>query len=522
MPTLPAHPNLDQLRHQAKDLLRAASAGDEHALELVGRVSDRLTLSAAQTAVARDYGFSSWPKLKAEVEARTLDLAQKVEAFYQASVGGSYDRPARLLAATPEIAGYDITTALLLGDPARVREELERDPGLATRHNPQSGWTALHAVCSSRWHRSDPARAQGLLAVAQLLLDAGADATALTRGRRVWTPLCCAITSTSADGGNAPIIQLLLEHGATPEDRDLYLVAFADDGRRTLRLLLEHAPGIAEIARTALGGPIGAGDVEAVRLMLEAGADPRRFVSEGDGAHSAVYEAITAGGETEMVELLLSHGADPDAPGADGRSPYRLATAAGRRDLTDLLRRYGATEDATESEQLLSACMAGDRPEALKRLARDPGLLERLTEPELGAIVRAAETGNTEAVRTMLDLGFPIGVHGGEHGATALHAAAYSGSADTVRLLLERSADLEALDTRWQDTPLSWAAVGSGERPRDSPAPDWMATVRALLDAGASTEGLTLSPEDPKPPSPEVAALLREYGVGDEAPGDPR
>jgi hypothetical protein len=41
------------------------------------------------------------------------------------------------------------------------------------------------------------------------------------------------------------------------------------------------------------------------------------------------------------------------------------------------------------------------------------------------------------------------------------------------------------------------------------PHPDWPATVRALLDAGASTGGITLSPDDPKPPSPEVAALLQ-------------
>jgi hypothetical protein len=37
--------------------------------------------------------------------------------------------------------------------------------------------------------------------------------------------------------------------------------------------------------------------------------------------------------------------------------------------------------------------------------------------------------------------------------------------------------------------------------------------VQALLDAGASLDGLTLSPDDPKPPSEEVAALLRTHGV---------
>ena len=57
--------------------------------------------------------------------------------------------------------------------------------------------------------------------------------------------------------------------------------------------------------------------------------------------------------------------------------------------------------------------------------------------------------------------------------------------------------------------------LGSGERPDQAPAPDWVATVTLLLDAGASTDGITLSPDDEKPPSTEVARLLRERGVVD-------
>jgi ankyrin repeat protein len=110
----------------------------------------------------------------------------------------------------------------------------------------------------------------------------------------------------------------------------------------------------------------------------------------------------------------------------------------------------------------------------------------------------------------MLDLGFPIESRGAD-GATALHAAAYSGSADAVRLLLERGADIEARDTTWNSTPVEWAAVGSGEQPTTNPAPDWIATVQTLLEHGASTANITLASDDPKPPSPEVGALLREH-----------
>src|SRR5262249_51581102 len=182
MPNLPARPNLDQLRHQARDLLRAARAGDAAATKRIEAVSDRLSLAAAQLVVARDYGFSSWARLKAEVDARTMDLAHKVEEFLDASIRDWTGRAVRLLAATPEIAGYNFATAVMLGDADRVRMEIERDPVVATRPDARSGWTPLHAVCASRWHRLDPARADGLLSVARLLLDAGADLKARIGG----------------------------------------------------------------------------------------------------------------------------------------------------------------------------------------------------------------------------------------------------------------------------------------------------------------------------------------------------
>ncbi len=117
----------------------------------------------------------------------------------------------------------------------------------------------------------------------------------------------------------------------------------------------------------------------------------------------------------------------------------------------------------------------------------------------------------------MLELGFPVDARGGDDGGTVLHAAAYSGSAGAVRLLLDRGANLQARDATWDSPPLDWAAVGSGERPATNPRPDWIATVAALLDAGASTEGITLSPDEPKQPSPEVAALLQQ-AIGQARP----
>lgn len=63
MPYLPARPDLEQLRHQAKDLLRAADAGDHESVTRIRAVSERQILASAQLALAREYRFSSWARL---------------------------------------------------------------------------------------------------------------------------------------------------------------------------------------------------------------------------------------------------------------------------------------------------------------------------------------------------------------------------------------------------------------------------------------------------------------------------
>jgi ankyrin repeat protein len=512
MPTLPAHPNLDHLRHQAKDLLRAAQAGEADAIARIHSVSDRPTLATAQLAVAREYGFASWPKLKEEVEARTLDLAQKVDAFCAASISGNTRRAARLLAETPAIDGYSFATAVILGDADRVDGELLRDPGLATRPDPRTGWTALHAACASRWHQLDPTRTHGLFAVARLLLDAGADPTGQAPGRPSrgagWRPLRCAIAASNSGLSNRPVVELLLDRGAVPDDHDLYLAGFAHDRHQLLPLLLARLPSLVEIAEQALAAPLSGGDTESASLLLDAGADPRRYRDDDGQPTPIVWAAVRAGRSTEFLDLLLGHGADPNSAGPDGRAPYQLATAAGRTDLAELLHQHGAIESATSIDRFLSACRRADRAQAQQQVDNDPALLDRLADDEHAAIIRAAEAGDIAAVTLMLDLGFPLEARG-DDGATPLHAAAFSGSADTVRLLIDRGADIGARDTTWNSTPLAWAAVGSGEQPQSNADPDWLGTVRALLDAGAATDEMTLSPDDPKPPSPEVAALLR-------------
>jgi ankyrin repeat protein len=518
MAVLPAHPHLGQLRNQAKDLLHAARAGDPPAVGRLRAVSADLTLASAQLVVAREYGFASWAGLKAAVQARSTEFGELVREFCQASIRDWTGRAVRMLAATPEIDGSGYAAALVLGDAARVRATLRRNPALATRPDTRTGWTPLHVVCASRWHDLDPARAGGLVAVASLLLAAGADPGAHVGCSTGWSPLRCAV----AGAENPAIARLLLDHGAVPEDSDFYLACFGNEERESLRLLLAHAP--APPGSGVLAAPISGADTETVRLLLEAGVDASQPAQadlygagySGDPPCPPVYAAVRSGCPAGLVELLLAHGADPAAPGPDGRSPHRLASQQGDAEAAALLRRHGAPDDTTPAERLLGAYQRGDRAATRRLLAGDPGLPGRLTAGDMGeALIRAAEGGNTAAVELMLDDGFPLDSRSAaDDGATALHGAAYAGSADVTRLLLSRGANLGSRDTTWQSTPLEWAAVGSGERPRDNPRPDWPATVRALLDAGASARDVGLSPDDPKPPSPEVAALLRAHGAG--------
>ena len=74
MSELPGRPDIDQLRRQARELLRAAAGGEPAALTRIVAFSERVSLSAAQLAVAREHGFASWPALHAEVGHRRAGL----------------------------------------------------------------------------------------------------------------------------------------------------------------------------------------------------------------------------------------------------------------------------------------------------------------------------------------------------------------------------------------------------------------------------------------------------------------
>jgi hypothetical protein len=111
MSGLPDRPNLDQLRRQARELLRAAVDGEPHAVGRLRAVSPRVTLSAAQLALAREYGFPSWAALKAEVARRRSPAAWEDRWSFGGAI--ALQTPAGVL--LPEILIAGASQAVLHG-----------------------------------------------------------------------------------------------------------------------------------------------------------------------------------------------------------------------------------------------------------------------------------------------------------------------------------------------------------------------------------------------------------------------
>jgi ankyrin repeat protein len=433
--SLPDRPNLDQLRRQAKEL----------------RARENIALSEAQLRIARQYGFASWPKLKAEVEARVMTRAQRALALVNASTTGRTGRAARLLADDPGVARFDVHTAAVLGDVEFIREAMPVDPDDTLVH-----------VCQSHWHRIDPSRADGLLATARFLLDAGASPNAEN-----------ALYGASGIANNPAITELLLQRGADPNDGEsLYHSAYHAPDHRCTKLLLAH--GAKVNGSNALGSMLDTGDLDGIRLLLAAGGTP------GDAMGGAVLQhAIRRNCTVATMMALLDAGADPDFTECTVYSPIRLATRFGRADLVDLLLSRGAVDDSSDVDKFVGACARVDRAEA-ERLS---GV--ELAGKDLEMIVFAAELAATETVRLMLDMGFPVNAVRESDGATPLHAAAYQGDADTAELLLTRGANVGAVDTNWDATPVQWATVGSEHNGDDEPTDGW-ATIINLLEGAAA------------------------------------
>jgi hypothetical protein len=157
---LPGRPNLDQLRRRARELLRAAAGGEPSALARILAVSERVSLSAAQLAVAREYGFASWPALHAEVERRLAELSSPADGAGRAGTRWSFGGAAPIETATGKLY-----PGVLVAGPGRAA----LDASLMPAGQFQDGLAVPPAPMSSSVRG---ARAQAKVALAQATIGA--------------------------------------------------------------------------------------------------------------------------------------------------------------------------------------------------------------------------------------------------------------------------------------------------------------------------------------------------------------
>src|SRR5215470_5077736 len=103
---LPARPNLDQYRKQAKDLLKSWKADDPQTTQ---------KLADAQFTIAREHGFATWKQFTAEIDRRT----------------GGAEKAAIWKAAE---------TAVVAADAAALERLLQAHEPMFRREQPESSW----------------------------------------------------------------------------------------------------------------------------------------------------------------------------------------------------------------------------------------------------------------------------------------------------------------------------------------------------------------------------------------------
>lgn len=179
---LPPRASLDQLRKQAKDLLRAAEAGDAAVLRRMADqkpsigITDTPRLSDAQFTIAREYGFDSWPKL-----VRHVVMASALEPF---------ERIARDLVTAQQ--GDSAALARLDGRQFFASGRLE-----ALRRATRAG--AASAAASASVESDD----------APLTIDAARTVVAAATGFRSWNHLAASLDQPAPHPRHAP-------HGLSP------------------------------------------------------------------------------------------------------------------------------------------------------------------------------------------------------------------------------------------------------------------------------------------------------------------
>lgn len=423
--SLPVAANLVQLRKQAKDLAKAES----------------LKLSAAQLALARRYGFPSWPKLHAYVTRVETNGAQLQHAFDE---DPSYyaERADGLLASATDgtptsVAEFTRWSAPLTQAGART---------VVARNHGFPSWAALRRHVTRLAGSGEPfARAFQLVRTQ----DVTGLAALLDRFP----------TLVSARGTN---------------DNDLLALASATCDERLVALLLSRGADVAwgnAHGWTALH-QAGYSNLPHMATVLLAAGAPVDVSARGDGGTPLV--AALFWGNVEVARVLAERGVTPrNLRTAAGLDDVALLTALWRTPQMGAHRGFyrphsgfpawRSSPDPTEiRDEALSWAARCDAVEAISWLHAQGADLD--ADVYRGtALTWAATCGRVDAVRLLLKLGAGVNVRGTfggpQHGVgtTALHHAAESGRLEVIEVLLAAGADRTIEDELYGGTPASWA-----------------------------------------------------------------
>ncbi len=293
--------------------------------------------------------------------------------------------------------------------------------------------------------------------------------------------------------GDAGALRSLLEGGWIPGWREGLARKRAYAGLE--RRWGPEAKGAAALGETLLMQAAQRGNREILRILLEAGADPAERDEMG---RTALHHAAACGRE-ECVKELLAAGADPKAADKRELTPLEEAAGAGSagavRALLALLEAgsdpnrlagrliWGAAHRAAESgsaEAIAALASAG------ASLARDGSMA--------GPLHVAAAHGNLAAIRALARFKADL-EEMSERGRTPLMAAAENGQAEAIRLLLDLGADLGARDPQTGETALM-VCVRHAERQLKSEIERRSKAAIALLEAGADLDPSGMARDD--------------------------
>jgi hypothetical protein len=527
MKPLPGRPNIDQLKKQAKELLADYRRGDPEAIErfrtslpaAAGRddaaiMQLQLRLRDAHSCIAREYGFASWADLKSVVDAmRAAGEASEPSAIaaafarlvYAGDIAGGTNRArpnaaARLLRDNPGIVEQSPWMACAAGDLAVVRREIEKDRAWVNQPGGPLALPPLVAATHSSLVGLTDYKPR-LHEMVDLLLEAGADPNQSVASR--WPPASLAEPSTEhrlstlygAVGVNhdLELTRRLLAAGANPNDNESLYHSL--DHPACTRLLLEA--GAVVTGTNALYRALDFDDLDTFRLLLSY-ADGAPELSEG----RLLLWAIRRRRSPAHIKALLAAGVDPAVRTRDGVSAYVQALRYGLPEVAEVLHQAGVRGDVADEDLFVAACARGDADAARRIQSLRPDLPAALSESQLRLLPELAAAQCATPVRTMVELGWPIAVRGGDWSASALNLAVFCGDAALTNFLLERGASWTE-EHGFGDNAcgsLSWASLNQPVEDGD-----WVGCATALV-----AHGMPLAQRDPDDPTYVLIAGKRK------------